>query len=71
VADGGEVPPSGNGRIQPVQTPNVAPPGETVTVGQRALVPAPHCRNWLIVILRVAAGLAGVSVPAAGDTLTT
>jgi hypothetical protein len=71
VPDGRGLPPSGNGRIHPVQTAKVAPPGETVIVGHAVVAPSPHCTNWLIVIVRVVAGLAGVSVPAAGDTLTT
>src|SRR6185312_14526838 len=35
----GRGPPDGNGRIQPVQTAKMAPPGETVTVGHRVVVP--------------------------------
>jgi hypothetical protein len=67
----GRWPPGGNGRIQPVQTANVVPPGVTVTVGHRVVVPSPHRTNWLIVIRSVVVGAAGVSVPAAaGETLT-
>jgi hypothetical protein len=42
-----------------------------VTVGHRVATPGPHRTNWLVVIVSVAAGSAAVSVPAAGDTLTT
>ena len=67
----GRGPPNGNGRVQPVQTANVVPPGESVTVGHRVVVPSPHRTNWLIVIRSVVIGAAGVSVPAAaGKTLT-
>jgi hypothetical protein len=70
VADGGR-PPSGNGSVQPVQTANVAPPGEIVIAGQGAAVPSPHRTNLLTLTVRVTDGSAGVSVPAsAGDTLT-
>jgi len=70
VADGGQ-PPSGNGSVQPVQTANVAPPGEIVIAGQGVAVPSPHRTNLLTLTVRVTAGSAGVSVPAsAGDTLT-
>src|SRR5690348_12487813 len=67
----GRGPPDGNGRIELVQTANVVPPGETVTVGHHVGVPGPHRTNWLIVIRSVVVGAAGVSVPAAaGETLT-
>src|SRR6267154_2857238 len=68
VAVGGR-PPSGS--VQPVQTANVAPPGEIVIAGQGVPVPSPHRTNLLTLTVRVTAGSAGVSVPAsAGDTLT-
>jgi hypothetical protein len=71
VTDGGRRP-CGNGRVQPVQTANVAPPGEIVIAGHAVAVPSPQRTNWLTLTLSVMAGLAGVSVPAAaGDTLTT
>ena len=70
AADGGRLP-SGNGSVQPVQTANVAPPGEIVIAGQGVPVPRPHRTNLLTLTVRVTAGSAGVSVPAsAGDTLT-
>jgi hypothetical protein len=70
VADGGR-PPRGNGSVQPVQTANVAPPGEIVIAGHGVAVPSPHRTNLLTLTVRVTAGSAGVSVPAsAGDTLT-
>ena len=49
----GRGPPDGNGRIELVQTANVVPPGETVIVGHRVVVPGPHCTNRLIVIRSV------------------
>jgi hypothetical protein len=42
-----------------------------VIAGHGAVVPIPHRTNWLTLTLSVMAGSAGVSVPAAGDTLTT
>lgn len=61
-----------SGSVQPVHTANVAPPGEIVTAGHDVVVPSPHCTNWLVLIVSVVAGCAGVSVPeSAGETLTT
>jgi hypothetical protein len=63
---------AGSGSVQPVQTANVAPPGEIVTAGHDVAVPSPHCTNWLVLIVSVVTGWAGVSVPeSAGETLTT
>jgi hypothetical protein len=42
-----------------------------VTAGHGVLVPGPHRTNWLTRTVSVATGSAGVSVPAAGDTVTT
>ena len=49
-----------------------APPGVRVIVGHSPGEPGPwpQNRNWLTVTVTVAAGLRGVSVPDAGDTLT-
>jgi hypothetical protein len=49
----GRGPPDGNGRIELVQTANVVPPGETVIVGHRVVVPGPYCTSRLIVIRSV------------------
>ena len=52
-----------SGSVQPVHTANVAPPGEIVTAGHDVVVPSPHGTNWLVLIVSVVAGWAGVSVP--------
>jgi hypothetical protein len=49
----------------------VAPPGEIVTAGHGVPVPGPHRTNWLTLTVSVATGSARVSVPAAGNTVTT
>jgi hypothetical protein len=60
------------GSVQPVHTANVAPPGEIVRAGHGVVVPSPHGTNWLVLMISVVAGCAGVSVPeSAGETLTT
>jgi len=71
VADGCR-PRGGKRSVQPVQTANVAPPGEIVIAGHGVVVPRPHCTKPLTLTVSVTAGSAGVSVPvSAGDTLTT
>jgi hypothetical protein len=54
-----------------VQMLYTAPPGLTVMVGHSpGEGPRPQNTNWLTVTVTVADGLAAVSVPDAGDTLT-